>query len=78
MIATDPGASGPFSPPAKWTGDDGEYTALLRERYITCHAARQQIAVAASERSVAAFTGRYAGVARGVLVKIAQRRSAGL
>lgn len=45
-VDTQPGGSGPFAPPADWTGDGETYLALMRQRY--CHPGTgQQIGVTA-------------------------------
>lgn len=47
VINTTPGAGGPLSPPAGWTGTAKDYWSWLRERYRLDPGARQIIEVIA-------------------------------
>lgn len=44
---TTPGAKSPFSPPAKWSGDNQAYLALTRRRYRQDPGCRQHMVVTA-------------------------------
>jgi len=80
QINTNPGAGGPFAPPAGWDGSGDDYRELLRERYRSDHAARQQIAVVAKRLRSVSFNGHWAiearKIAEAVLQTNLQRREA--
>lgn len=62
---TSPGNNNPFSPPHSWSGDNNDYTELMKNRSCT-RAGHQQIYVAAKQRiaeSSVSFYGPFKDVA---------------
>lgn len=73
-VDTEPGARGPFAPPAGFEGDADAYLALMRNRYATDPGARQQMHI--YSRGVApAYLGPYADQARALLNRIRESRT---
>lgn len=70
-VDTTPGERGPFAPPAGFAGNGDEYVQLIRDRYRSNPAARQQIYIY-SRGVTPAYLGPYAEQARAILTKIKQ------
>jgi hypothetical protein len=75
-INTAPGAPGPFAPQEGWEGTAADYRLLLRERYASNLAAKQQIAIVSLRRSHIAFSGPWATEAQTIINAIAHRKAA--